>query len=174
MLKQVNIKREYLLIVASILILLLAYQLAFKKTIEAWKLHSDLKKQVTRSADAGYQPGYLERKNANLDQILQLYKADTNNYRSNVLSNISSIAERENVKLSQVPLQDAAYHTSQFVIQKLSFEGDYFSLIRTLDRLQSTRQIGVLRCVDMKTINLRLADDDKKKIVMEAYLEVSK
>jgi len=171
MLSRLNIKKEYLLIAASILALLVAYQVAFKKTIEAWQLHSDLKRQISQSTDLGYQPGYLERKNANLDKIIKLYKADTNNYRSIILSDIVSIAEQEKVKLSQVPTQDAVYHSSQFLIQKLSFEGDFFSLIRTINRLSVMRNIGFVRSVGLKS--QRAANyNQSERIVMDISFQI--
>ena len=171
MLKQLNIKKEYGLIVASVLLLLIAYQFAFKRTVEAWQLHRDLRQQVLKSADISVQPGYLERKNRNLDKIMSLYKADTVNFRSNVLSTISSIAEQNDVKLSEVPSEDPVYHTSQFAMQKLSFEGNYFALERTLDKLQSTGNMGIIRSVAIKSIGRHAANDDSKKIVMEVYFE---
>src|SRR5579863_7541671 len=109
MLKQFNIKKEYGLVAASILLLLIAYQFAFKKTIEAWQLHRDLKRQVQQSGDISVQPGYLERKQRNLDKIISLYQADSVNFRSNNLSTISSVAGLDDVRLSEVPSQDPVY-----------------------------------------------------------------
>jgi len=59
-----------------------------------------------------FQPGYSERKSANISRILNMYKVDTVNYRSNIISKISSIAEKENVKLSEVPVEDPALHSN--------------------------------------------------------------
>jgi|GEM_PF-592287 len=172
MLKQLNIKKEYGLIAASVLLLLIAYQVAFKRTIEAWQMHRDLKHQVQQSGDLSVQPGYLGRKNRNLDKIIALYKADNVNFRSNVLSTISSIAEQNNVKLSEVPSQDPVNYTSQYFVQKISFEGDYFALEKTLDRLHSTFQIGMIRSATLKNVGLRNRNDTPQKTVMEVYLEI--
>jgi len=172
MLKQLNIKREYSLVAVTIIMLLATWQLAFKKTIAAWQIHNDLKKQIVQTTDGGYQPGYLDRKSINLDKIISLYKADTINYRSNSLSSISSIAEKENVKLAEVPSQDVAYHSNQFVIQKLSFDGDYFPLLKTLNKLQNLQQIGVIRSAIIRKQARYGSDEDSKKVIMEVYLEV--
>jgi hypothetical protein len=174
MLKQIPIKKEYLLIAASIVLLLLCYQLAFKKTIEAWQVNMQLKSQIAQAADLSYQPAYLERKNNNLSKIIALYKTDTVAFRSNTISVISSIAEKENVKLSEVPLQDPLYHADQFIIQKLNFEGSFFALTKVLNRLQATSGIGVVRAATYKVVGIRSGADDVKKLVLEVYLETVK
>lgn len=98
MLKQLPLKKEYLLIIATIVLLLLSYKLAFKATFEAWQINRALKTQLIQTNDLSYQPGYLERKNINLSKVINLYKADTVAFRNNSISNISVIAEKENVK----------------------------------------------------------------------------
>lgn len=174
MLKQIPIKREYLLIAVSIVLLLLCYQLAFKKTIEAWQVNKQLKTQVAQAADLSYQPAYLERKNNNLSKIIALYKTDTIAFRSNTISVISSIAESENVKLSEVPLQDPIYHADQFIIQKLDFEGGFFALTKVLNQLQATNGVGVVRAATYKVTGTRSGVDDVRKLVLEVYLEAVK
>ncbi|HEY8782400.1 MAG TPA: hypothetical protein VIM16_12325 [Mucilaginibacter sp.] len=174
MLKQIPVKKEYLLIAASIILLLLCYQLAFKKTIEAWQINKHLKTQIAQAADLSYQPAYLERKNNNLSKIISLYKTDTVIFRSNTISAIASIAEKENVKLSEVPLQDAMYHTDKLIIQKLDFEGDFFALTKVFNRLQATRGIGMVRSAAYKMTGLRAGNDDVKKLIFEVYLETAK
>jgi hypothetical protein len=174
MLKQIPIKREYLLIAASIVLLLLCYQLAFKKTMEAWQINKELKAQISQAADLSFQPAYLERKNNNLSKIIALYKTDTVAFRSNTISAISSIAEKEDVKLSEVPLQDPLYHADQFIIQKLNFEGSFFALTKVLNQLQATSGIGVVRAATYKVTGTRSGVDDIKKLVLEVYLETVK
>lgn len=174
MLKQLSIKREYLMIAATIILLLLCYKLAFKKTIEAWQIHKGLNAQLTQATDLSYQPAYVERKNSNLTKIINRYKTDTIAFRSNAISAISSIAEKENVKLSEVPLQDPLYHTEQFIIQKLNFEGDFFALTKTLDQLQATVGIGMVRSASYKMIISRSSTDEVKKLVLEVYLGTAK
>jgi hypothetical protein len=174
MLKQLPIKKEYLLIAGSIVLLLLCYRLAFSKTIAAWQVNKALKSQLAQASDLSYQPAYLERKNNNLSKIISRYKTDTVAFRSNAISAISSIAEKENVKLSEVPLQDPLYHADQFIIQKLNFEGGYFALTKVLDQLQATSGIGAVRAATYKVIGIRLGAEDEKKLVLEVYLETVK
>lgn len=165
-------KKEYIFISAIMILLIICYQLAFKKTIGAWQLNKRLKSQLEQSSDMSVQPGYTERKNINLDRILDLYKADTLNFRSNTISRISSVAETENVKLAEVPNRDPIYSNGQFLIQKLDFEGDYFSLMKVFQRLGQTRDAGIIRSAVFK--GRRQADNEKaKKLIMELYFETT-
>lgn len=170
MIKPGLIKKEYLLLGGSVLILIICYQLAFKKTIEAWHLHKQLTSQLSQSSNVNFQPGYSERKNANISCILNLYKADTVNFRSNIIGRISSIAEKENVKLSEVPVEDPALRHNQLIIQKLAFEGDYFSLIKTLNELQKTTGIGMIRSIDIKSVDSHFNENSSKKLTLTIQL----
>lgn len=171
MLKKLPIKNEYFLIAGTILLFLLCYQLAFKKTIEVWQINKNLKMTLNKSSDLSNQPVYLERKNGNLSKILNHYKTDTINFRSNTISIIASIAAKERVKLSEVPLQDPIFHTDQFIIQKLNFEGTFFALTKVLNNLQATSGIGSIRSANYKVTGLNSKNDGPKKIILEIYLE---
>ncbi|HTK21474.1 MAG TPA: hypothetical protein VL442_18270 [Mucilaginibacter sp.] len=170
MIKPGKIKKEYLLLTASLLMLVICYQLAFKKTIEAWHVHKKLTSKLTQSSSVNFQPGYSERKNANISRILNLYKADTISFRSNTISRISSIAEKENVKLSNVPVEDPMLHNNQHIIQKLAFEGDYFALIKTLNELQNTPGIGMIRSIDIKSARNLFNESSSKKLTLTIQL----
>jgi hypothetical protein len=172
MLKQLPFKKEYLLVVAALLLALVSYQLAFKKTIEASQLNSQLKKRLAQSTDVRYQPGYLERKNNNLSDLVSHFKADTIGLRNNILNTISTIAEKENVKVSEVPPLDPVYLTDKYVIQKLNLEGDYNGLEKVIYQIQSTAQIGFLRAVTFKIIQSPSLHGNLNKLTLEISLEL--
>jgi len=170
MLKQ--IKKPYLLPAGTAILLLICYQLALKKTLAAWQVSRQLKAQVLRSADLTYQPAYLERKNANLGKLLARFRADTLAFRSSVISALSAMAEKEHVKLSEVPLQNPQYHTDRFTIQKLTFEGDFFALLKVLHQLEAMPGTGLVRSADVRQVILRGGNTPVKKLVMDVYIEV--
>ena len=171
MFKQLPIKKEYLLIAAGVLLLLLSYKLAFKETLNAWRVNRELKAQIAQNNNLNYQPLYLARKNKNLDKLIELYKADTVSYRNSSISTISILAEKENVKLIEAPLQDPLYQTNNFIIQKLDFEGSFFALTKVLQQLQHTRGIGIIRSLSYK---LTGNDDKTRKLILEIYLEIAR
>ena len=171
MMQRLLIKKDYLFILMAIVLLIICYQLAFKRTFAAWQLHKRLTGQSAQSGNLSVQPAYLYRKDQNLSKIIGQYKTDTSLFRSNIISTISLLAEKENVKLSDVPVQDPLYNTSRFTIQKLSFDGDFFSLTKVLNRLYLTHDVGIVRSVTYRTVKLRSKAEDVKKIIMDVYLE---
>ena len=172
MFKQLPFKKIYLLIGGTMILLITCYLLAFEKTLAAWHLNSNLRHQLNQSADIATAPQYQGRKNANLKKIIDLYSADTIDFRSNILNKISSIAEQENVKLTEVPVRDPLYQNDHFIIQRLNFEGDYFSLIKITNQLQSTKDIGIIRAITLKKLIDPSNSQRLPKLVLEVYLEI--
>ena len=164
--------KKYGLVAGCLLLFLIGYQLAFKKTIEAWQLNSKLNKEIITASNLTYQPGYLERKSVNLDQILKGYKVDSTLFRSNVINTIALIAEKANAKMVQVPSPDPFLHTDRFIIQKLNFQGDYFVLIRLLQKLEATHDIGVVRTAVFHDTNDR-KNVREGQLSLDVFLEIS-
>jgi hypothetical protein len=174
MLSKLPIKNEYLLIIGAFLLLLLGYELAFKNTVEAWQTNKELKQKLSSSLSMGDQPDYLERKSSNLDKLIKLYQADTTSLRNNLINSLSLLADRQNVKLAEVPVQDATFSSAHFIIEKLQFEGDYFALLKMTDLLQKQNSIGIIRSENWKVTGLKNNGDKIRKLVLEVYLEIAK
>jgi hypothetical protein len=174
MLKKIPVKKEYLLIAGTILLLFVSYQLAFKKTIAAWQVNSSLEKKLSQSNDITIQPDYLERKNKNLDKLIGLYKADTTALRNNLINVVSLLADKENVKLSEVPMQDIANVSDHFIIERLRFEGDYLALMKLSGRLQQENSIGMIRSETLKVTEVNTSGSKIKKLGLEVMLEIVK
>jgi hypothetical protein len=171
--KGLNIKNGYGLAAATLLLLLVSYQLAFKKTILAWQQHQEMSSRLEQTTDLSYQPGYMERKERNLQAALGRYRVDTVAFRNLIINQIALIAEKENVRLKEVPDQDPFYHTDKLIIQKLVFEGDYFSLVRLLNSLQSAAGVGVVRSLILK-LPARTSASEIRFPVLEIFLEAAK
>jgi len=174
MLKNLIYKKDYWLVAGTILLLVICYQLAFKKTIQAYQNHSRLQAEISQTSDVSYEPGYLQRKASNMDRILERYHMDTLALRGNTLAQIAVVAERENVKLSEVPVQDPSFNTAHFIIQKLEFEGTYPALLKTLNNLGNMTNIGVPRSITIKTVSKNTSSREEKKTVMDVLMEVKK
>jgi len=174
MLKKLPIKNEYALLIGTLLLLMMGYELAFKKTFEAWQINKELKATLSASQGLGSQPDYLERKNSNLDKLIKLYQADTSALRNNLLNSVTLLADRQNVKLAEVPAQDASFTSAHCMIEKLDFEGDYFSLLKMSSLLQKQSSIGIIRSENWKVTGIKNNGDKIKKLVLEVYLEISR
>lgn len=164
-------KKQYLLPVGIVIMLIACYQFAFKKTFVAWQLNRQLNKQVTISVDQSIQPLYLIRKNKNLSNILALYRTDTAGFRNTAINEIAEIAQKENVKLSDVPSTDPIYNADHAVIQKVELEGEYFSLERVLMALQKATDLGRIRSLTYQKIKLRTESEDKQRLYLNVFFE---
>jgi len=169
-----NFKKEYLLIAGAVLLLYGSYQLAFKKTIALIQVHHNLAAQLATASDLSDQPGYLERKNKNLDAIIGRYKMDSLSLRGNTIALISQIADREHVKLSEVPVEDPVYRNEHFIIQRLDFEGDYFALTKMLRQLEWANEIGVVRSITWKAVDKMPGNHAAKKLILQVCFEIGK
>jgi len=174
MLDKIPLKKDYILGISALLLLVLSYEFAFKKTIEAWQINKKLKSELIQSADLGVQPAYIERKNNNLSKVLGLYKADTVAFRNNTINTISAIAEKENVKLSGVPLQDPLFYNEKFTVQKLSFSGRYFDLTKAFAQIEKTSGIGRIRSATYRILPPQQAGGPDKILSLELYFEIVK
>ena len=173
MLTDIIKNKKYLSVAGSIVLLVICYQLSFKPTIGAWETHRNLRSRLTYVSDFSYQPGLLERKSKAMDRILERYRSDSSALRENLLARISGIADKEKVRLSEVPVEDPAFHTGQYILERLKFEGDFISLVKTLRDMESTSGAGVPRSITIKAP--RETDPNKKNnaLSMELLLEVS-
>lgn len=157
------------MVAGVVLLLLISYQMAFKKTIALWVKHKELERNLSFAGDVSVQPDYLKRKGHNLKNILQLYRSDSATFRNSIISSVSITAAKENVRLLEVPSEDPFYKTDRFIIQKMIFQGDYFALLKTLKNLQQTSQIGVIRSAAIK-LPERGHTGDLKMPVLEVLL----
>lgn len=168
--KYPGIKTYYLLIGLGLLMGFLTYHFAIRHTIASWKLNESLKTSLAKSTDVSYDPAYLNRKKVNLDRILAGYKADTANLRSLAISTLAITAAKNNVRLTEVPGPETTVRAGKFVAQPLRFEGDYFSLIRFLDQVQQSSNIGVVRSVSIKSQPPGQQKQAKRTLTMQIYL----
>ena len=172
MLKYWPFKKQYLLVTVTILLLLISYYFSFRHTINAWQLKARLQEQLAETGNLSLQPGYLIRKNNNLKEIIKLYHADTTNFRNNIINTIAILAEKNDVKLIEVPVQSALFHTDKYIIQQLNFEGGFFNLNKFLDQLQTSKNIGKPRSVIFRMETVRNSATPSSRLVMQVYLEV--
>jgi hypothetical protein len=170
----VKLNHTYISIATGLILAFASYQFAFKNTIVAWQINHQLKDSLNRFANITYQPDFLKRKNENLNQLLNKYKADTVTLRNNIINSIAIVADKMNVKLAGVPVEDKDFHTNYFIVEKLDFEGSYFDLCKMVNALQTTPNIGYIRSASWKVTKKRTADAEQKKLTLEIYLEVIK
>lgn len=80
------------------------------------------------------------------------------------------MAEKENVKLSEVPTDNPELHKEKLIVEKLAFEGDYVPLLKTLNELEKTSGIGLVRSIDIKSVNHHSDEKSSKKLILTIQL----
>jgi len=171
MLKYWPFEKKYLLICGAVLLTLVSYLLAVKNTLAAWEVNKQLKSQLAQGTDLSYDSEYLDRKNQNLDRLIARYKVDTAIFRSSMLSNISVLAETNHARLVDAPVNDAAFRTENYMVQKLSFEGNFFDLNKLLNQIERNDRVGVMRALEFRMVEQRAGIEEFKKLQLVVYLE---
>jgi len=174
MFKNLTIKKDYLLVAGVVLLLIISYEVAIKRTVDAWRLHNRLTRQLAQTADLSYQPGYLERKKRNLDSIVRNFRVDTALMRSNVINTLSREAEKSGVKLSGVPDQDPSFSTAAFIVQQMEFKGDFFALLTLLNKLSHEKELGYIRTVRIRAPKPGVPGTDTRQLTMQLYIEIAR
>lgn len=139
---------KYLFAAAVILMIFVCYRFAFQNTIDAWQLNKQLKTQASQSTNNSYNPGYLQRKQANLSHIINNYAVDTVAYRQIMSDKIALVAENCNVRLSNLPItHDITIKDGSYLQQQVLLSGDYYSLLNFLHELETIKGLGAIRSV---------------------------
>jgi len=172
MIGKLHININYLLITGTLCLLLISYQLAFKNTLEAWKLNKKLNEQID-GVTLSEQPAYLQRQDKAMAAVIRSYRADTLNYRNNIVSQISEAGDKEHVRIVEVPIQ-TDLSTRQYLVQKVNLKGDFFALLRTLNHLQQLNGIGYVRSLLLKKNRNQNQIKEDNEVVMEVYIAAIK
>lgn len=164
---------KYWSIGGSLLLLLICYQLAFKKTWEVLMINQKLKATIASASDLSQQPKFLIRKLKDINQTLLRYRSDSTSLRAATLTAIAAIAIQNQVKLNEVPLEDPSFHNNQFIIQQLTLSGDYVGLMKTLNALEATKNIGVIHSLSIRKDKLNSLSE-VSKTSLELFLQSSR
>ncbi|MCC8409356.1 hypothetical protein LJ707_10465 [Mucilaginibacter sp. UR6-1] len=140
-------KPGYLLLAGGLLMLYLAYQFAFKQTLEALQANRQLHAQLESGEDLVAQPGFTKRKSLNLERALELYKVDTATFRSTLITTMSLLAEKHSLRMTDIPtVADTASDSQQ---HRVILQGSYHNMIRFLNDAEKIKGYGQLRSVEI-------------------------
>ncbi len=165
------LKRNYIVITATLLLFIICYEFAFKKTLTAWQLNKHLKEQVNNNISS-LQPSYLEQQQQALSKIIKTLKTDTASFRNRVTTIVAEIGEREYVNVTEVPLRAVASSNKLF-IQEITLTGTFPDVLKTLFAIEKADGIGYVRSVNIKN-KVPNTNNPNEKVVIEIFLEVVK
>ena len=139
---------------AIVLLLYITYQLSIKKTIEALALNSQMQEEVDKAGTGEQSTALLlEQKNMAYQQLLKAYRVKKEDREQRMWQTISGLAMYNGVQISFTPQLDKTDTISSDHIAKtdFSFKGKYPALIKLLDTLHHTSQIGKIAAVRIAT-----------------------
>ena len=174
--KAITIKnKNYLLAGICLVLVLLCWQLAFKKTFAAVALNHELELKDQDKSAMAYNPNYLEQKHKVLGQLLSRYTVDSVAWKNDFWLAISRISELNRVNVEYNPgklklLGDSSDVTAR---QNISFEGDYGNLVRLLDSLEKTKGIGLISSLGFRT-KKKQGFDALQKLYLDCSISVIK
>ncbi|MCJ8212046.1 hypothetical protein MUY27_20180 [Mucilaginibacter sp. RS28] len=164
------LKPEIVMIGSAILILWVAYQLAISKTVAAWQLHQKLSKQTDRT-ELSIPSSYQERINQNLAGLTQVYTADSLTFHSRLIRHLSELADQQQIKLADLP-EAGNLSTGKLNYQTVTFEGDYFHLLKALDQLEQKQGVGYIRSLTFERPVLNGPDNNPKPVRLKIYMAI--
>ena len=155
------------------LILLICYQMAIRKTVAAWRVNLDLKKERSQTTDISTSTTYLLRKHKNLEAIVHRYTEDSTTFRSDIISRVALIASKNNISVNSVPGAAANLQTPELGVEKLELQGRFFPLLTTLQAIEHGEHIGTVRSLKISKTRPSASPTDEM-LHMEVFLEVIK
>ncbi|UIR54621.1 hypothetical protein LZQ00_10075 [Sphingobacterium sp. SRCM116780] len=160
-------KRNQLLYVGAILMLVLGWWLAFGKTYEAYRLNKQLSAQV--GSDVSHSAQYqLEHKSKILDSLTKVYQTDSTNWDDNFLSNASRAVNSPTIQVyyNNNPLKNRLVQIDSSATRNklLTIKGDYRAIVQSIAELEKITTLGYLSTINLKMDNKKNYSEQRKVI----------
>ncbi|TDQ11576.1 hypothetical protein [Pedobacter metabolipauper] len=161
------IQKNKMLLPVFVIGLLLCWFLAVNKTVDAISLNHKLNNEQQEENDLSFNPAYIQRKSAALDQILKSYQVG-DQWNDQLWMQSSAIAAKQNVAvdftLNKPPAEVDT--TSVGSNQSLFFYGNYVQLAKLIDTLERTPGIGKIAALQVKLKKSDLSAGEVGKCVL--------
>jgi Tfp pilus assembly protein PilO len=137
-------KNKNKLVIASlILVILLAYEFAIKKTLEARNSYLQLQNSSIGSADIPQQLTLLKKKKIYLDSILEKHRIKATSYENNILNKLNEYADEHSLKIVEFKKPHVVVQDSHVVnTYEFTVEGPYNSLIKLVHTIEQKTRFG--------------------------------
>jgi hypothetical protein len=139
-------KKNILFVVAMFLVTYMAYVLSFKHTLKAIALNNQLKSeaQFVQVADGSY--AQVVRKNSFYNNVIKSYRVKIEDRENRLWQTVSGVAIAHQTAISLNPVNQIVADSTQFKRQifteRFSFKGSYFNIVKLVDSLSKTPDIG--------------------------------
>jgi hypothetical protein len=165
-------KSKYLL-VGGLIFLLLAYMLAFSKTVNLYIENSNLKKKLIIAEEAPEKRRLMEVKSNVLKEKLSSYFADSLRDKDHLLEVVSYFCQKNNLLLKKFPNEEF-YEEKEFIVgtTEMKIEGNFINLLKLLYLLEQKEAVG-----RVSSSSFDMVFDNKRKknvLVLTIYLQTLK
>lgn len=148
MLKNLNWQtKNHLLTAGTVVLLLLCWPLAFRKTIDALSLNRKLSLLDEDKGKLSFNPEYLEQKHRVLSKLVASYTIDSAQWKNEFWLNVSRSAAGKGIAVSYTPEQAKEQDKdkdSKVIRQSILFGADYRHLVTLLDTLEKMKGVGFI------------------------------
>lgn len=157
MLKQLTYrKKNKLLIAIAIILFILSWKFAFKKTYDAFVLHQEFSVKAQDDNLLAFNPAYITEKSNILNKLLGKYTIDSAQWQNTFWLKASGAVSSADVKVIYQPEQKhVGDSTSALARQAISFEGNFKNLVLILDSLSKTTELGYLTAAQLRKVEQR-------------------
>jgi hypothetical protein len=167
-----KVKNKYL-IAGGAFFLIIAYILAFNKTLELYLFNKAQKAKLIHAKEAPEKRRLMEIKSNALKEKLSSYFADSLKDQGHLLEVVSIFCSKNNLLLQELPNEEF-YEDKEFIIgtTKLKVEGHFTDLLKLLYLLEQKEAVGRVTSssFDMIYDNKR----KKKVLVLTMYIQTLK
>jgi hypothetical protein len=175
-LKELSYKRKnQLLILSMVIVLFVAWNLAFKKTFEAYKLNNSLNNKSHTAQNLSYNASYMSEKAILLDSIVERYEVDSASWKNSFWMNVSRSVLSPEIKIIYQPEDKVKEELAISSIERqyIVFDADYKRLIVLLDSLKGKNEAGYITSVSFTT-NKKKRTNDIESVRMKVVFSVIK
>lgn len=146
-------RKNQLLILSMVIVLFIAWNLAFKNTFVAIELNNTLNSQNRDAQNLSYNASYMAEKSFLLDSIVSRYKVDSAGWKNSFWTNVSRSIASPDISVIYQPDDKYKDEESSSTIERqhITFDADYKKLVILLDSLQKKNEAGYISSVSFNT-----------------------
>jgi hypothetical protein len=161
-------QKSGLFIVAMVLVAYIAYHFSFRHAIAAIQLNHQLSAEKDKEFEVADSFPQLEKQNAFYIAALKSYQVKGGERETKIWQAVSGMAVAKNVGISYLPTAQNLSDTTAFqkhkIIQQFQFKGAYNNLIKLLDTINRTKDIGKITELELTRLEEEISKQNELKL----------
>ena len=121
-----------------------AYQLAFKKTWESYKVYKELEDVAQDAEDLSISPAYSAARETGIDALYKRYLVDTLSWKNQLWNQFAVLSQRYDCSVQGFPAwRPVVYGSITMLKQEIVFNGSFHNLLRLQYALDTMQNVGL-------------------------------